>query len=476
MGRARIELQLPRFLGDVGSIVREKRLRRFEVLTSAQVEDVHKATLDVLASVFAYLRNLARETTAMRNLKLVSAEGPREEAYNLFSGMWLHPWDVLNEGVDNVLENIRNAGINTVNLAASYHTGMYLLEHNSHNRLVFAEEGVVYFKPELSMYGSLKPAQSKRSSLILLDEVTDRAENCDMDVVAWTVLLHNTRLATEYPDAATKTVDGDTNINSLCPNNPDVRGYLLNLVDDIASNHHVTGIQLESPSYPEGITHGYHHELHSKPLTPTASLILSSCFCEHCVKKAKQLGLNLEETRKGVTRVLGNWASTSSRTLSEIPPEDQCAAFAVALSTEPSLKELVRFRALVMEEVLSEIRQRVGDKTHLYYLTPPPSTPFQENFDYGVFKSHVDAVQVLSYSSNPARVYQDVAWSRLLIPRDCELHVGLKTSHPEADTDELIMAEIESAHAAGSDGFCFYSYGLTALTLFPAIRQALSKV
>jgi len=394
----------------------------------------------------------------------------------LFSGMWLHPWDVLNEGVDNVLQNINEAGVKAVNLAVSYHTGMYLLAHTSTSRLIFAEEGVIYFKPTIGMYGSLKPSQSKKSEPSLLDEVIEKAADYGLNVVAWTVLLHNTRLAIEHPEAATKTVDGDTNLNSLCPNNPVVREYMLNLVDDIASNHQVMGIQLESPSYPEGIAHGFHHEFHSKPLTPATSLILSSCFCDHCVKKAKQLGFNLEETRKGATKVLGSWASAGSRVLSETPLEDQYAAFTLALSTEPSLQELVRFRAAVMEEVLKEVRQRTGNKVQLYYLTPPPSTPFQENFDFRVFGGHVDAVQVLSYSSNPARVYHDVAWSRLLIPRNCELHVGLKTSHPEADTAELVSAEVESARAGGSEGYCFYSYGLTPLALFPAIREALSKV
>lgn len=411
---------------------------------------------------------------AIRNIKLMAADGLFAGAC-LFSSMWVHPWDVLNEGIDSVLENMRNAGINTVNLAVSYHAGMYLLEHTSHNRLVFGEEGVVYFKPELSKYGSMKPAEAKRSSLILLDEVIERAEDRHMDVVAWTVLLHNTRLAMGYPDAATKTVDGDTNLNSLCPNNPDAREYLLNLVEDIASNHHVKGIQLESPSYPEGIAHGYHHELHSKPLTPTASFILSNCFCEHCVKKAKQLGFNLEETRREAAKVLDNWASTPSSTLSQIPIEDQYAAFAVALSTKPYLRQLIRLRTQVMEEVLGDVRQRVGNKVRLYYLAPPPSTLSQENFDFSVVEGQVDAVQVLSYSSNPARVYHDVALGRLLVPRACELHVGLKTSHPEADTEDLITAEIESAQMGGAKGYCFYCYGLTALSLFPAIRKALSR-
>src|ERR1022692_2646251 len=56
--------------------------------------------------------------------------------------MYVHPWDVADEGADSVLERITSTGITTVNLATSYHSGRYLLQHNPKKKVYFAEEGV----------------------------------------------------------------------------------------------------------------------------------------------------------------------------------------------------------------------------------------------------------------------------------------------------------------------------------------------
>ena len=72
--------------------------------------------------------------------------------------MYVHPWDVADEGPDSVLERITSTGIRVVNLATSYHSGRYLLQHNPKRRKVyFAEEGVVYFKPDPAYFQKCVP-------------------------------------------------------------------------------------------------------------------------------------------------------------------------------------------------------------------------------------------------------------------------------------------------------------------------------
>ena len=42
-----------------------------------------------------------------------------------------YPWDLVDEGVDNALDNIQHiAGLNDVVLALSYHISTYFLPHN----------------------------------------------------------------------------------------------------------------------------------------------------------------------------------------------------------------------------------------------------------------------------------------------------------------------------------------------------------
>ena len=178
------------------------------------------------------------------------------------AGLFTYAWDLEAEGYDAAVGKIADAGFTSINLATSYHAGKFLLPRNPKRRVYFAEDGALYFKPDLERYGRIKPrvhslAETGDDPVTKLHAAI---KPHGLTYTAWTVCLHNSWLGEHYPDATMHTAFGDPLIHSLSPAHPDVRIYLVTMLTDLVSRYEVAAIQLESPGY-MGFMHGYHHEI-----------------------------------------------------------------------------------------------------------------------------------------------------------------------------------------------------------------------
>ena len=143
-----------------------------------------------------------------------------------------------------------------MNLATSYHCGRYILTHNPKRRIYFAEEGVVYFRPDPKFFAStpIKPRVSTQfPDVDIVELATREAEKHGIGVNSWTVTLHNSQLARAHPEAAVINPFGDTDYNFLCPNNPHSRNFVTGLVRNLAERYSLEAIQLESAGYIWGL-------------------------------------------------------------------------------------------------------------------------------------------------------------------------------------------------------------------------------
>src|SRR5882724_5507395 len=179
----------------------------------------------------------------------------------MYSAIWAYPWDFLDEGIGEVIARISDAGLNGVSVAAAYHSIRALCPHNPKRAVYHGEDGVVYFKPDDRFFIDcrIKPVVSELAA----DVDPLRAICCDsagrkLKVHAWTVLHHNTRLGTAYPDCTIENAFGDLYPFGLCPANPDVRKYTLGIVGCLAEREDLDTIELESLGY-MGIEHSGHH-------------------------------------------------------------------------------------------------------------------------------------------------------------------------------------------------------------------------
>ncbi len=89
----------------------------------------------------------------------------------------IYPWEVHDEGIDLILDNMTSiAGINSVYMLAVMHQerrpfnsdklpGTFLFNHNPVRKEWNAEDAKAYFRPDLKMYGKIKPELSSHSWL-----------------------------------------------------------------------------------------------------------------------------------------------------------------------------------------------------------------------------------------------------------------------------------------------------------------------
>ena len=81
-----------------------------------------------------------------------------------YKAIYAYPWDVAEIGVSAAVDRFLALGLDTVTITGSYHAGKFLRPHGKGGKVYFPEDGTVYFKPDLSRYGAIKPAQNSMLS------------------------------------------------------------------------------------------------------------------------------------------------------------------------------------------------------------------------------------------------------------------------------------------------------------------------
>lgn len=210
-------------------------------------------------------------------------------------GASLYPWDVHDEGIGNILDNLTGmAGVNSVYLIAVMHEerrpfnsdhlpGSFYYIHNPARTEWMAEDSRVYFKPDMSSYGKIKPLFSTFDWLnstdylkIVLDSAHARGLRAGVEVSHTYIPVS---YLNEHPEFKQRDIN-DKPVDRPCPNNPDVRAYLQDLYGDLAKHYDVDYIQTCMLLFTRS----------DDPRDGT-------CFCPACKEKAKAMGFDMEAAR-----------------------------------------------------------------------------------------------------------------------------------------------------------------------------------
>ena len=138
--------------------------------------------------------------------------------------MWTYPWDVIDEGVDRVVGFLKEeVGLDAISLSTVYHTYDELRTHMPGKKLFSGYEDAIYFQPQNELYQGTKIKPHVHPMAKDQDPVRIIAEACrarDLELISWTVPLHNHYMARQRPDCALLGVFGDRYPGCLCPANP----------------------------------------------------------------------------------------------------------------------------------------------------------------------------------------------------------------------------------------------------------------
>ncbi len=404
------------------------------------------------------------------------------------AGIYLHPWDVVDEGPEQVFSRISDAGLKHVNLATSYHCGRYLLPHNPRRKMYSAEEGVVYFPPDEKYFKDtvLKPKQSSQFPDIDIVALTTReAKKHGVGVNSWTVTLHNYRLGEAHPELAMVNAYGDVDHNFLCGNKPDSRKFIVGLVRNLAEEYDLEAMMLESAGYCWGLEHGGHHEMLGTQIEPFTSDLMNICFCDNCMVKMREEGLQPDRMRELVRSIADISIDTPTNILRSVPIVEMLRNSYVLTADIEGLHKLLSFKRAMVNSLFKEVKETLkasNPNVNLRVITAGGFTGGgsgvmgrgSEGVNLHELAEIVDGIDFIDYVSEPELVYYHVQWAKFEVG-DCPIYVALRPSFPTLFTKETIEAEVISALEAGASGVEFYNYGWTSLRNLGWVKHSLKN-
>lgn len=393
--------------------------------------------------------------------------------------------DLLGEGYDTVLDNLKErAGLNGVSLSATYHDARDVFPHNPKYHVHRHEGDVAWFAPDLSRYDSgLVPRLAASSGgTDVLSELCARAGRRGMSVDAWTIFLHNSRLATENPDCATKNVYGDPYLSDLCPANPRVRSYCRELASDI-SRYPVQRLIAESLHY-RPLEHGEHHERYLIDLPPEARTLLSLCFCAHCRAAGLKAGVAVEGLAVAVRDALepvwlGQLAPTFTGALSSQNARAELTAYVDSrIGSVSSLVGEVH-QAMAGSGVRLSFVDHAGAMSHVMRGASADDDVAEASRKLGIHiaaaAAACDEIAVLGYVDTTPRLQAVLARYTQLLGAGCNIWVVLRPLLPDCHSEEDLSAKVAASLASCAAGIGFYHYAMMPLNRLDWIRRALLR-
>jgi hypothetical protein len=193
-----------------------------------------------------------------------------------------YPWDVLGDPA--FPDRVAGLGVDTVVLAAAYHSARAATPLHPSRRIVDAGYAALYRPVRDPVWRGhrLVPAEP-----VWLSEpdpfgtATATLRGNGLRVAAWVVLTHSTRLGTLHPDVAVVNCFGEPYRYALCPSHAEVRDYCALLATEAVRDTDVDEVSLEACGQ-LGVGHLSHHDKTAGAWSPREARLLSVCCCGSC--------------------------------------------------------------------------------------------------------------------------------------------------------------------------------------------------
>ena len=372
--------------------------------------------------------------------------------------MWAYPWDLEDLGLDAAVGELTGlARVNTVSLATSYHAGRFLQPRSPVRKAYFPEDGTIYFKPDASRWDGVRIAPQVASIVErrdILRELIERREAGGMATSCWTVCLHNTRLGMRYPDVVTRNAFGDPNYYNLCPSHPDARAYVRALVADASHAYRPDAIELESPCF-MGFAHEYHHEKDGVGLTAEDDFLMSLCFCDACLERARKAGVDGERARQTVRR----WIVETCERETPAPrwPNFPAAGLEV-FRPFPEVYDYLMWRFEPVTSLVAELREAAAPQTKVYLIDLKDG--WLGGCDLQAIGKVCDGAILCAYGMEAPEVEALMRQSRGALGPDKFLGAGFSLFPSQTPSPQALARRSQAALAGGAEGINYYNFGL----------------
>lgn len=367
--------------------------------------------------------------------------------------MFAYPWDFAGLLGMERLRSLRNvAGIDGLYMAASYHSMQQLSLHEQTPSIYEGEAGL-FFPANEALYGEMKPHVSSLSRHADIDTLRDEMAKNGLEYHAWVVACHNSELAQRYPECAVQNAWGHRFRHALCPNNRNVRQYMLAMLQEMESRHAPASFLLESLSWM-----AFPHHQHAKwgiEMNEGNQLLVSLCFCPDCVKLAQDKGIDTEALRSGV--------------LEQLRLVYQGTGGEEGIFELAGLSEYLSFREESLEAFVGDLKKRMKAEIHMAVFGSHRVSGLNADRLHDI----ADRIMTFSYTDD-VRQTQDVLEKVLAKIPSGKLSLGLGACAPWATGRQALEANVQAAIDNGIREIGFYHYGMMTVKHTEWLRETLS--
>jgi hypothetical protein len=420
----------------------------------------------------------------------------------------LYAWDLADEGVEPVLETLKQtAQVNSVYLVALMHHERrpltdYYFPHNPKRRTYFPEDSRTYWRPHGRFYegSKIKPLATERPEFRDKDwvaELSTAARKMGMKTgaeISHTVLDRD-RARSEHKDAVQRDIWGNRLGQLICHNNPDGRAYVVGLFRDLASSYDLDYVQTCMMPFAQArlpvqvggegnsFEFGFWGTLPGESREAVLATVQGGCFCGHCMKAAKEQGLDLAAVKKALLPVANALDHPSLEQVHHLQlVRGSNTSEMYLLLAHPEILDLVQFRCESMRRAYTEIRDAMVKER--------PKIDFRENshlrrfgemagLHYGKLKGALGSIRSSDYSEQSGRAEQMEEKRRFLLHLraavgDDKHFLSAIGIRPKA-TPELIRMGVAISAECGADGITLGHYDGAPLKNLQAVGQGLAE-
>ena len=382
--------------------------------------------------------------------------------------LWSYPWTLAAEGVDAACEDLAARGIDAINLASHYHS-VRTMQPRFADTLFVDYPGGCYFEPDPKRFEDtpIDPLPNEVDGMTdPLAETVDVADAHGLDVNAWTVCLHNSRLGAANPDYRIESAFGDAHDHALCPSHPEVCEYFAAVVAEI-TDRGVSEIQLESIGFQSAFhEHGarFGHDKRQVLTSATEEFLLSQCFCDGCRAAARERGFNLDVARDRVRAILHESFAT---------PHSNPPTLSSLAANDPVLRELFDFRATVVTAFVERLADAATVPLNYYAMEAHTGVEPGSGWPAGVrladLEPHLDRATAICYESDPSVASERVRTLRRAVDLPLDTGVTLDPTLVEREAD--LHALVDAIRNDVDDVFV-YHHGLATKEQLDWVERA----
>jgi len=371
---------------------------------------------------------------------------------------WVYPWDMASAGVDAMLSEMRDLGLQGLRIASNYHPIGTLSPRSKNRRILYTELGGVFFPVRPERYGRIRPQCWHEAEVLnVWPQVAERVDRYGMSMSAWTIGMFQPWITHQVPDTARVTPSGDAIPSMACPANPDVRAFFTCLCADLAGQYPIEGIHLEGISF-HHYNYGWVRPRILIDLAPWTNFLMSLCFCQACRSKADRHGVDVEGLRTRILRELDHCFEAPGDT-DRAPPMEQ--RYHEWLQTDGDFAKFVSLR----EDAVVQLIQEISDAVHA--IRPGCRigvwSPIEVDGSAGVNLERVMRVvgSVLVWEpSKRLDAARRIRAATLASGRDVHLSHFQACGWPHGADSPEVRHELETAYSLPVDSVVFYNYGL----------------